>query len=338
MSGSGKFDISKASEQEIRTELARQQNANKLLEATNKVLQRTLACETDRQLAATCLEVAKTLTQSAFGFIGEVNPNGLFDTLAIDDAGMQDCLMPAFELAKLLKNMPIRGIDRNTIREGSSRIVNDPQSHPDWVGTPDGHIPIQCFLGVPLQHHGRMLGMIGLANRPNGFTLVEQDAVEALSVSFVDAMHRKRDETKLMEQARALLEASTPVMQVWEGIVVAPLIGTLDSERTQQFMERFLSAIVHTRSEVALVDITGVPSVDTTTAQHLLEATAAARLLGARLVLTGVRPSIAQTLVQLGMDLSKMVTRSSLSAGLREALQMLGLNISAITQNAIEVD
>ncbi len=130
------------------------------------------------------------------------------------------------------------------------------------------------------------------------------------------------------QQARELLEISTPVMQVWEGLLVAPLIGSLDSRRTQQFMERLLEAIVQTRSEIALVDITGVPVIDTQTAQNLLETTAAVKLLGARVVLTGVSPAIAQTLVHLGVDMSDIVSRASLSAGLRHALETMELAVT----------
>ena len=123
------------------------------------------------------------------------------------------------------------------------------------------------------------------------------------------------------------MELSTPVMQVWQGVVVAPLIGSLDSNRTQQFMERLLNRIVETNSPVALVDITGVPIIDTQTAQHLIETISAVRLLGAQVVLTGVRPAIAQTLVHLGIDLSGIITRASLSAGLQVAFDLLKLQV-----------
>ena len=131
-------------------------------------------------------------------------------------------------------------------------------------------------------------------------------------------------------QAREILEISTPVMKVWDGLLVAPLIGSLDSRRTQQLMERLLEAIVETRSEIALVDITGVPVIDTQTAQNLLETTSAVRLLGARVVLTGVSPAIAQTLVHLGVDMTDIVSRASLSAGLSYALETLGLALTRV--------
>src|SRR5579872_2239216 len=118
-----------------------------------------------------------------------------------------------------------------------------------------------------------------------------------------DMTDRKQAEEKIRRQSQEILELSTPVVQMWEGVVVTPLIGTLDSERTQQFMERLLTRIVETNSPIALVDITGVPTIDTQTAQHLMEAINAVKLLGAQVVLTGVRPVIAQTLVHLGVDL-----------------------------------
>lgn len=142
-----------------------------------------------------------------------------------------------------------------------------------------------------------------------------------------DLTERKQTEERLRQQSREIMELSTPVMQVWQGVVVAPLIGTLDSQRTQQFMERLLNRIVETNSPMALVDIMGVPTIDTQTAQHLIETISAVRLLGAQVVLTGVRPAIAQTLVHLGIDLSGITTRSSLAAGLLVALDMLNLEV-----------
>ncbi len=143
-----------------------------------------------------------------------------------------------------------------------------------------------------------------------------------------DLSERREAEEKIRRQTQELLEmAAVPVVQVWEGIVLVPLIGTLDSQRTQQLMERVLNRVTETNSPIALLDITGVPSIDTQTAQHLIETTAAVRLLGADVILTGVRPAIAQTLVHLGVDLSSVTTRSSLGAGLRRALEMLKLRI-----------
>lgn len=139
---------------------------------------------------------------------------------------------------------------------------------------------------------------------------------------------------KIIEhQSREILEMSTPVMRVWEGVVVAPVIGSLDTYRTQQLMEQLLEKIVETNSSIALLDITGVPSVDTKIAQHLIETITAARLLGAKVVLTGVRPALAQTIVHLGIDLKNVDTVPSLVAGMRYAFQELNLTVTGKNGN-----
>ena len=145
-----------------------------------------------------------------------------------------------------------------------------------------------------------------------------------------DITERRANEERIRRQAQEIQEMATvPIVQVWEGIVLVPLIGTLDSERTQQLMERLLHRITETGSPVAVLDITGVSTIDTQTAQHLIETVSAVRLLGAEVILTGVRPIIAQTLVHLGIDLSNVITRSSLASGLRMALESLKLTVTA---------
>ena len=300
-----------------------------VLSAINRVFRERINCKTEEDLAATCLAVAEELTGSKFGFIGEVNPVGRFDTIAISNPGWDACRMPGSEATMLIRDMEIRGLWGRVIKEESARIVSDPGGDPDRTGTPEGHPPLTCFLGVPLKHAGKTIGMIALANKEGGYEPADQEAVESLSVAIVEALRSKRTEDRLARQTQEILELSTPVMQVWDGVVVAPLIGMLDSQRTQRFMERLLNAIIETDSPVALVDITGVPAIDTQTAQHLVETISAARLLGAQVILTGVRPAIAQTLVHLGIDLSDVDTRSSLAAGLRRALESLGLQVAS---------
>jgi PAS domain S-box-containing protein len=144
-----------------------------------------------------------------------------------------------------------------------------------------------------------------------------------------DLTERRKAEENVRRQAQEVFEMATvPVVRVWEGILLVPLIGMLDSQRAQQLMERLLQRVTETGSPLALLDITGVPTVDTQTAQHLIETISAVRLLGAEVILTGVRPVIAQTLVHLGIDLSNVITRASLAAGLRMALEMLKLQVA----------
>jgi rsbT co-antagonist protein RsbR len=130
-------------------------------------------------------------------------------------------------------------------------------------------------------------------------------------------------ENVIMQQADEILAMSTPIMQIWDGIVAAPIIGTLDSQRTQQFMEQLLQKIVESKSTIALVDITGVPQIDTATAQHLIDTINAVRLLGSKVIITGIRPVIAQTLVHLGINLKDVISKPSMGEGLKIALEML---------------
>ncbi|MEB3360279.1 MAG: STAS domain-containing protein [Synechococcales bacterium] len=157
---------------------------------------------------------------------------------------------------------------------------------------------------------------------------------QLILLAIEDVTEQKRAQERLTRQSQELLDISTPILQIFEGVVVAPLIGTLDSQRAQRFTEVLLDRIVETRSDVALVDITGVPTVDTQTAHHLIETISAVKLLGAQVILTGVSPAIAQTIVQLGIDLSDIVTRSSLVAGLRVAMGLLSLQVTKQVQGA----
>ncbi len=321
---------------DVSAELARVVRDRALLDGINRVFREALDCETDEQVAAVCLDVAEQLTESKFGFMGRINERGLFDTMALSDPGWDACKMPDATAIQVIRDMPLTGVDRSTMRDGESRVVNDIESHPDHKPPPEGHPPINCFMGICLKRQEQTIGMIGLANKDGGYDESDQEDIERLSMAFVEAITRKQSERLVARQAQELLELSTPILKVWEGILVAPLIGALDSARTERFTERLLEIIVETGAEVALVDITGVPVVDTHTAQHLLETTSAVRLLGARVVLTGIRPAIAQVLVQLGIDLSSITTRSSLMEGLRVALDLKGLEVAHKTTVAEE--
>jgi rsbT co-antagonist protein RsbR len=124
------------------------------------------------------------------------------------------------------------------------------------------------------------------------------------------------------------MELSTPVVKLWEGILALPIIGTLDSARTQVAMESLLQKIVETGSEVAIIDITGVPTVDTLTAQHLLKTVTAVRLMGADCIISGIRPQIAQTIVYLGIDLADVTTKATLADAFLMALKRIGVTIT----------
>lgn len=147
--------------------------------------------------------------------------------------------------------------------------------------------------------------------------------LDKLALLTADAFQTSREQL-IARQQEELMELSTPVVKLWEGILALPIIGTLDSARTQVVMESLLSAVVQTNSRVAIIDITGVPTVDTLVAQHLLKTITAARLMGADCIISGVRPQIAQTIVHLGIDLAGVITKAKLSDAFALALQRTG--------------
>jgi rsbT co-antagonist protein RsbR len=144
------------------------------------------------------------------------------------------------------------------------------------------------------------------------------------------ATYQRTREEVIARQQEELLELSTPVVKLWDGVLATPMIGTLDSSRTQLVMEALLQRIVDTGSEIAIIDITGVPTVDTLVAQHLLKTVTAIRLMGADCIISGVRPQIAQTIVHLGIDLQGVTTKASLADALSLAMKKLGYNVSRI--------
>lgn len=165
-----------------------------------------------------------------------------------------------------------------------------------------------------------------LATDADSLATVTWSATELLDKLglYTTEVYQKSREEVITRQQQELLELSTPVVKLWDGILALPMIGTLDSARTQVVMESLLQRIVETGADVAIIDITGVPTVDTLTAQHLLKTVTAARLMGADCIISGIRPQIAQTIVHLGVDLGAVITKATLADALRRALEMTG--------------
>jgi len=173
----------------------------------------------------------------------------------------------------------------------------------------------------------RLRGEIGgdaetLANEVWHTTVV----LDGLALLTTEIFQKSREEV-ILRQQQDMLELSTPVVQLWEGILALPLIGTLDSNRTQVVMENLLQRIVDTGASIAIIDITGVATVDTLVAQHLMKTVAAARLMGADCIISGIRPQIAQTIVHLGVELNTVVTKATLADAFTVALQRTGASI-----------
>src|SRR5438270_12554324 len=157
------------------------------------------------------------------------------------------------------------------------------------------------------------------------------ELLDSLGLYTTEAYLKSREEV-IRRQQEDMLELSTPVVKLWEGVLALPMIGTLDSSRTQVVMESLLERIVETGSDVAILDITGVPTVDTLTAQHLLKTVTAARLMCAECIISGIRPQIAQTIVHLGVDLGNVTTKASLAHAFRVALSRSGLGVGRLRQ------
>ncbi|MBK5006033.1 STAS domain-containing protein [Pseudomonas sp. S32] len=175
---------------------------------------------------------------------------------------------------------------------------------------------------------GPLFALLQAHYRNDPATLAEQlwlisELLDSMGMHTIRTYQASR-ETVIRRQQEELLELSTPVVKLWDGVLALPLIGTLDSQRSQTVMESLLQRIVDTGSEIAIIDITGVPTVDTLVAQHLLKTVTAIRLMGADCIISGIRPQIAQTIVHLGLDLGTLTTKANLSDALKLALTRVG--------------
>jgi rsbT co-antagonist protein RsbR len=157
-------------------------------------------------------------------------------------------------------------------------------------------------------------------------TLKVSKIIDSFAITTFETFIKSREEV-ILRQTDEITEISTPVIRVWDGILALPIIGTLDSSRTQVVMENLLQEIVESGSSIAILDISGVPAVDSLVAQHLIKTVSATRLMGAECIISGIRPEIAQTVVHLGIDLSDVITKSSLASALRAAFNMLQLQV-----------
>jgi rsbT co-antagonist protein RsbR len=157
--------------------------------------------------------------------------------------------------------------------------------------------------------------------------------IDNLAIASFETFIKGREEV-ILRQMDEIAEISTPVIRVWDGILALPIIGTLDSARTQVVMESLLTQIVETGSSITILDISGVPTVDSLVAQHLIKTVSATRLMGAECIISGIRPEIAQTIVHLGIDLSGIITKASLASALRYAFTALRLEVRKVNKAA----
>lgn len=187
--------ISSLRERARLTEALREQG--KVLSSINEVLRTAITHDSDMDVALAFLSVAQELTGSRFGFVGEINADGLYDIVSMSNAGWDECELPREEAIMLISGMEIRGYWGRAMKTGEPVVVNDPASDPDRKGTPDGHPEITAYLGIPLMRAGGIFGLIGLANKPGGYDEHDVNDMEALSVAFAEALMRKRAELEI---------------------------------------------------------------------------------------------------------------------------------------------
>ena len=166
-------------------------------------------------------------------------------------------------------------------------------------------------------------------------SMIINDLVDSLSIITFETFIKGREEV-ILRQTSEISEISTPVIRVWDGVLALPIIGTLDSARTQIVMENLLQEIVSTGSGIAILDISGVPAVDSLVAQHLIKTVSATRLMGAECIISGIRAEIAQTIVHLGIDLSNIKTKATLASALQLAFGMLNIEVKKSDRNIVK--
>ncbi len=208
-------------EHELAAENIRQQNA--ILAGINRIFQEAITCETEEELGKVCLTVAQEVTQSKFGFIGEINPEtNLLDSVAISNPGWEACQIEQQEQdgEKVALSVGTHGIYAGVLLNGKSLLSNEPENHPNWIGTPQGHPTISAFLGVPLCLNGKVAGMIGLGNRPGGYHAQQVAAAEALAPAIVQSLMSKRAEIALKATHNEVVNERNRLLAVMEALPV----------------------------------------------------------------------------------------------------------------------
>jgi PAS domain S-box-containing protein len=224
---------------ETESQIARQ---TILLEAINKLLHKVFTSDTDADLADLCLALARELTGSQFGLIGELNDLGFLDIIAMSSQGREACAIPLTEVSRALKNMKIHGLWAAALSKGESSIINNPSSHPGRAGVPKGHPEIRNLLCVPLKNGGQVSGVLALANQENGYGRNDQKAVESLATVFVEALNRRRTEETVRRETAKL---SAIISGIEEGVIFADR-----DDRIIEVNDHFLRLLNKERSAV----------------------------------------------------------------------------------------
>ena len=279
-------------------------------------------------------EASKILQRKKKFILEEWMKNQLADESLREDLMSNDELREQSE--ELLDSL-LKAINENNIGDGASadfENVSEILSGISISRARQGFTPKETGLYV-LSLKEAMLKTLQSEIRDNPEALYETTIkvnrlIDSFSMTTFDTFIKGREEV-ILRQTDEITEISTPVIRVWDGILALPIIGTLDSARTQVVMENLLQEIVSTGSGIAILDISGVPAVDSLVAQHLIKTVSATRLMGAECIISGIRPEIAQTVVHLGIDLSNIITKATLASALRYSFSLLHLEVKKVS-------
>lgn len=336
--------MQKQNEKELKMSQSRIETLLKLSQLTSRPL---------REITNFALEEAIRLTESQIGYVAFVDNEEETEVTmhAWSKEALENCAIQDKPIKYSLEKMGLWG---EALRQRRSIITNDYAAPNPWKrGQPEGHVKTIRHMNAPIFDDGRIVVIAGVGNKETNYDESDVKQLTLLMNGMWQIVKRKQAEDNLKEakenleetvakrtaeleekirlikeQQQTLLELSTPVIEIWHGILVLPLIGTFDSRRAAQLMEDLLEAILDTEAEQVILDITGVPVVDTEVANHLLKTIQAARLLGAECMLVGISSQIAQTLVHLGVDLAQMTTYAKLQKGLQAALIQMQYSIT----------
>ena len=214
----------------------------KIMKAINKIFLNALICENEEELGKVCLKIAEELVGAKFGFFGDINEEGNFDSVAISDPGWNACRIPETNALLVIQNMETKGMQFLPVHDGISRIFNDPSNHPDSVGLPEGHPELMNFLGIPIKYRGKITGLIGLGNKEGGFNTSDIEAIETLSVPMTEALLHRRAEDNL-------LESEERFRRIFESKMIGTIFWNVEGE-INDANAAFLDMVGYTKDDI----------------------------------------------------------------------------------------